>query len=200
MLPVHAIRRGMVAAVPLLLLLATAAPALAHEGREIAGYEVEVGFMNEPVFAGGRSGLEIFVNKEDKPVDGLEQTLEAEVIVGDAKRDLPLSARWGEAGAYESVFIPTVAGPYTFHLTGTIDGTPVDESFTSSPEGFNEVQEATAAQFPVQLPTAAELQAEAQKGQDAAALVTPALVIGVAGLVAGLVAIGLALANRRKAA
>ena len=73
------------------------------------------------------------------------------MIVGETKRDLPLNARWGEAGAYESVFIPTVAGPYTFHLTGTIDGTPVDESFTSSPEGFNEVQEATAVQFPVQL-------------------------------------------------
>ena len=200
MLSAHAIRRGMVAAIPLLLLLATAAPALAHEEREVAGCEVEVGFMNEPVFAGGRSGLEIFVNKDDKPVEGLEQTLKAEVIVGEAKRDLPLNARWGEAGAYESVFIPTVAGPYTFHLTGTIDGTPVDESFTSSPEGFNEVQEATAAQFPVQLPTAAELQAEAQKGQDAASLVVPALVIGVAGLVVGLVAIGLALANRRKPA
>ncbi len=200
MLSAHAIRRGMAAAIPLLLLLLTAAPVLAHEGREIAGYEVEVGFINEPVFVGGRSGLEFFVIKDDKPVEGLEQTLKAEVIVGETKRDLPLNARWGEAGAYESVFIPTVAGPYTFHITGTIDGTPVDESFTSSPEGFNEVKEATAVQFPVQLATAAELQAAAAKGQDAANLVMPALVIGIIALVVGLVAVGLVLANRRKPA
>ncbi len=200
MLSAHAIRRGMAAAIPLLLLLLTAAPVLAHEGREVAGYEVEVGFIDEPVYVGGRSGLEFFVNKDGQPVEGLETTVKAEVIVGDQKRDLPLSTREGEPGAYESVFIPTVAGPYTFHLTGAIEGAAIDESFTSSPEGFNEVQEATALQFPVQLPTAAELEASAQKGEDAAALVVPALVLGGAGLVVGIVAIGLALANRRKPA
>lgn len=200
MLSAHAIRRGMVAAIPLLLLLLTAAPALAHEGREIAGYEVEIGFIDEPVYVGGRSGVEIFVNKDEKPVEGLEQSLKAAVVVGEATRDLPLSTREGEPGAYESVFIPTVAGPYTFHLTGTIEGNPVDESFTSSPQGFNEVQEATALQFPVQLATTAELQAAAAKGQDAANLVMPALVIGIIALVVGLVAVGLVLASRRKPA
>ncbi len=200
MLSAHATRRGTAAAIPLLLLLLTAAPVLAHEGREVAGYEVEVGFIDEPVYVGGRSGLEFFVNKDGQPVEGLETTVKAEVIVGDQKRDLPLSTREGEPGAYESVFIPTVAGPYTFHLTGAIEGAAIDESFTSSPEGFNEVQEATALQFPVQLPTAAELEASAQKGEDAAALVVPALVLGGAGLVVGIVAIGLALANRRKPA
>ena len=76
----------------------------------------------------------------------------------------------------------------------------MDESFTSSPEGFNEVQEATALQFPVQLATTAELQAAAAKGQDAANLVMPALVIGIIALVVGLVAVGLVLASRRKPA
>lgn len=191
------LRRLLAAAFPLLMLLLAAAPVLAHEGREIAGYEVEVGFMNEPVFVGGRSGLEIFVNNEEAPVEGLEASLKAEVIVGGQRRDLPLTTREGEPGAYESVFIPTVAGPYTFHLTGTIEDAAIDESFTSSPTGFNEVQEATALQFPIQLPSAAELQASARKGEDAAGLVMPALVLGVAGLVAGLLAVGLMLANRR---
>lgn len=191
------LRRLLAAAFPLLMLLLAAAPVLAHEGREIAGYEVEVGFMNEPAFVGGRSGLEIVVNKEEAPVEGLEASLKAEVIVGGQRRDLPLTTREGEPGAYESVFIPTVAGPYTFHLTGTIEDAAIDESFTSSPTGFNEVQEATALQFPIQLPSAAELQASARKGEDAAGLVMPALVLGVAGLVAGLLAVGLMLANRR---
>lgn len=197
MFSARVLRRLLAAAFPLLMLLLAAAPVLAHEGREIAGYEVEVGFMNEPVFVGGRSGLEIVVNKEEAPVEGLEASLKAEVIVGGQRRDLPLTTREGEPGAYESVFIPTVAGPYTFHLTGTIEDAAIDESFTSSPTGFNEVQEATALQFPIQLPSAAELQASARKGEDAAGLVMPALVLGVAGLVAGLLAVGLMLANRR---
>ena len=182
---------------PLLVLLFVAAPVLAHEDRDIAGYQVEVGFVGEPVFVGGRSGLEIIVSKDGQPVAGLEQSLLAEVIVGDAKRKLPLSTREGEPGTYESAFIPTVAGPYTFHVSGSIDATAIDETFTSSPEGFSEVQEATALQFPVQLPTEAELMAAANKGGDAAGLVVPAFALGFAGLVVGLVALGLALANRR---
>ncbi len=148
MLSAHAIRHVMVAAIPLFLLLASAAPVLAHEGREVAGYEVEVGFIDEPVYVGGRSGLELFVNKAGAPVEGFEATVKAEVIVGEQKRDLPLSTREGEPGAYQSVFIPTAAGPYTFHLTGAIEGTAIDESFTSSPEGFNEVQEADRPPVP----------------------------------------------------
>ena len=98
------------------------------------------------------------------------------------------------------MFIPTAAGKYTFHLTGTIEGTAIDESFTSSPDGFNEVQEAASGQFPVTLPTAAELSAEAKKGADAASQVTIALALGGAGLVVGLLALGVALAGRRRPA
>ena len=101
-----------------LLLAGLAGPALAHEEREIGGYAVEVGFIDEPVFVGEQSGLELIVNKDDKPVEGLDQTLQAEVIVGDAKRDLPLTAPRSTPGDIQSVFIPTVAGKYTFHITG----------------------------------------------------------------------------------
>jgi len=191
------IRPVLAAAVPLLLLLLLAVPVAAHEARDIAGTEVEVGFIGEPVFVGGRSGLEVLAMKGGTPVEGLEQSLTAEVIVGAQKRNLPLAPIEGEPGAYESVFIPTIAGPYTFHLSGTIEGTAVDETFTSSPTGFNEVQEATALQFPVALATEAELMASAKKGEDAAGMVVPALVLGVLGLVVGLVALGLAVANRR---
>jgi hypothetical protein len=177
-----------------------AGPALAHEEREVAGYDVEVGMINEPVFVGQKSGLEFFVMKGETPVEGLETTLKAEVIYGDAKRDLPITARFDSKGAYESVFIPTAAGKYTFHIFGTIEGNQVDESFTSSPDGFDEVQEAVAGQFPVTLPTAAELSADAKKGADAASQVTIALVLGGAGLLVGLLAVGIALAGRRRPA
>jgi hypothetical protein len=188
-----------VAAAALLVILATGV-ATAHEVRDVAGYQVVVGFIDEPVFVGQKSGLEFFVSQNDQPVDGLEETLEAEVIKDGQTRDLPVEARFGEAGAYESVFFPTAAGAYTFHIFGTIDGTPIDEEFTSSPDGFNEVEELSGGQFPVQFPAQAELVADAEAGADAASQVTIALALGAAGLLVGLVAIGLALAARRRSA
>jgi len=194
------IRAVLAAGLGTALILGLAGTALAHEERDVAGYAVEVGFVGEPVFVGQRTGMELIVHKDDKPISGLDKTLKAEVVFGDAKRDLPLTESEESPGTYTSVFIPTVAGKYTFHIGGDIEGTAVDESFTSSPEGFDEVQEATAGQFPVTLPTTAELADQAKKGADAASQVQIALVLGAAGLIAGLLGIGIALAGRRRQA
>jgi hypothetical protein len=183
-----------------LLLAALAAPTLAHEERDVSGYGLEVGLIGEPVFVGQRSGLEVHVTKDDKPISGLDTTLTAEVIYGDAKRDLPLTEREEDPGWYESVFIPTAAGKYTFHISGTIESNAIDESFTSSPDGFNEVQEATAGQFPNALPTVTELAVDARKGADAASQVPIALALGAGGLIVGLLGIGVGLAGRRRTA
>lgn len=183
-----------------LLLAGLTATALAHEERDVGDYSFEVGLIDEPVYVGQSSGLEFHVTKGDQPVSGLDETMKAEVIFGETKRDLPLTEREEDPGWYQSVFIPTAAGKYTFHLTGTVEGTAIDESFTSSPDGFNEVQEAASGQFPVTLPTTAELSAEAKKGADAASQVTIALALGGAGLVVGLLALGVALAGRRRPA
>ena len=196
----RALRRLGAAGLAGLLAGLVVAPALAHEERDVGDYALEVGFIAEPVYVGERSGLEFHVTKADQPVSGLDQTVKAEVIYGSQTRDLPLTEREEEPGWYESVFIPTAAGRYTFHLTGTIETTPLDESFTSSPSGFDEVQEATSGQFPSTLPTVAELSAAANKGADAASQVTIALVLGGAGLVVGLLALGIALAGRRRPA
>jgi hypothetical protein len=182
------------------LALAFAAPANAHDVRQVGEYRFVVGFIDEPVFTGEKSGLELVVTKGGTPVEGLEKTLTAAVIYGDAQRDLPLSATFGRAGAYESVFIPTSAGPYTFHISGTIQGTPVDASFTSSSTGFDEVEELTAGQFPVQFPAPGELAADAKRGKDAATQMPLALALGAAGTILGLVALGVALAGRRRGA
>jgi hypothetical protein len=182
------------------LVALSAGLASAHEERNVGAYHFEVGFIDEPVYVGDKSGLEFFVHKGDAPVEGLEKTITAEVKYGDQTRPLELNAREGDPGAYESVFIPTAAGAYTFHLTGTVEGQAIDESFTSSPTGFNEVQEVSAGQFPIQFPAPAELAADARAGKDAAAQVTLATGLGAVGVVLGLVGVGLALANRRRPA
>lgn len=182
------------------LTMSTVLPVLAHEERTVGAYDLEVGLIDEPVYVGDRSGLEIHVTKDDKPVEGLDTTLKAQVIFGTQTRDLTLSAREDDPGWYESVFVPTAAGKYTFHLTGTIEGQTIDESFTSSPTGFDEVEEAAVGQFPNVLPTTTEVSVNANKGADAAGQLPLAIGLGAAGAVLGLVALAVSLAGRRRPA
>ena len=144
-----------------LLMLASPLAAEAHETRPIADgkYQIVVGFMNEPVFAGDKSGLEFWVtetsaatpgagDEEGAPVEGLEETFQAEVIFEDQIMALPLSAAFDEPGRYGSVFFPTAPGDYTFRIYGSINGAEIDESFTSGPETFGAVEDPAPLQFP----------------------------------------------------
>ena len=182
------------------LLLLAAAPALAHQQVSFDGYDLEIGMINEPVFVGDKSGLEFSVMKDSQPVTGLETTLKATTTYNGQTRDLPLDARDDAPGWYESYFIPTAAGGYTFHIYGTIEGNAFDQTFNATPDGYGPVDEASGNQFPNTLPSVAELADQAAKGADASGKVTIALGVGAAGLVVGLIGIGLALAGRRKPA
>ena len=179
------------------LVTATGVPVLAHEERQIGDLTLVVGFIDEPVFTGQKSGLEVMITHAGAPVEGAEATLDAEVTYAGETRALTVSPRFGEPGWYESVFFPTAAGAYTFRLFGEVDGEPIDESFTSSPDGFSEVEEAASGQFPVVLPPAGEIAADAQAGAGAAGQATLGLILGAAGLLVALVALGLTLARRR---
>jgi hypothetical protein len=144
-------------------LLAMPSAALAHDSRVIADgqYQIVIGFMNEPVFAGDKSGLEFWVTEvgsatpaageeaEGTPVEGLEETLQAEVIYEDQTMELPLTAKFDEPGGYYSVFFPTESeGDYSFRIFGAIDGTEVDETFTSGPETFGPIRDPEPLRFP----------------------------------------------------
>ena len=170
---------------------------LAHESRDIDDITMVVGFLEEPVYSGQKSGLDLRITHDGEPVEGLEETLQAEVTFDGQSRDLEISPQFGEPGAYRSVFFPTAAGPYTFHIFGEIDGEPIDESFTSGPDTFSEVQDVTGGQFPVVLPAAGDTARDAEAGAGAAGTATLALIVGGAGLLAGLVALGLGMARRR---
>jgi hypothetical protein len=128
----------------------------AHESRDVADgqYHLVVGFLNEPVAVGDKSGLDLRVSKPDPtgtpdaeggtagiPVEGLETTLQAEVLYGDQKMALTLEPRFGEPGAYAGWFYPNAAGTYAFHIFGTIEGVAIDETFTSGPDTFGDIEE-----------------------------------------------------------
>ena len=124
----------------------------AHEHRKVADdtYELTIGFINEPAYQNQQNGLSLRVVTIDgeKPVEGLVDTLEAEVIYGDQSMTLELEPVFNDPGHYQAIFFPTATGAYTFHITGEIDGNEIEETFESGPETFSEVEPIEPLQFP----------------------------------------------------
>lgn len=133
----------------LIALTAAITPSVARETRSIADrFTVEIGFVNEPAIQADTNGLWLRVVEGEQPVTGLEQTLQAEVIYGDAVRALPVIPSTDEPGTYTSTFIPVQPGDYTFRISGTIADVAIDETFTSAPEGVAPVDPRIDYEFP----------------------------------------------------
>lgn len=136
----------------------------AHEHRDVADgqYELTVGFLEEPAYVGLKNGLSLAVEEktaaatpaadgeqpEGEPVEGLSDALTAEVIYGDQSMELELEPVFGDPGSYQAIFFPTATGDYSFRISGEIDGEAIDETFTSGPETFAEVEPIEPLMFP----------------------------------------------------
>lgn len=134
----------------LLILMMSFMPlCLAHESRSAGKYTVIVGFVNEPAFNGAMNGLDLRVTKDGKPVEGLEQTLKAEVSHKDSAKPLALTLRkrYKQPGVYAGYFLPEKPGAYTFHVTGTLEGRPFDQTFKPG-KGFHDVEDSAPLRFP----------------------------------------------------
>lgn len=179
-----------------LLTLLTAGTAGAHGHEHVGPYELVIGFRVEPAVQGEVNGLDLRVtnHETEEPVLGLEETLQAEISFGGATMPLTLRPRFGQDGAYTADVLPTEAGDYTFRIFGSIEGTPVDLSMTSSPDTFSSVATKAAISFPAPEATAAELAAATAAAQQQARI---ALTVGVAGALLGLAGLGVALASLR---
>jgi len=160
----HRIVRSLSVAAISALLVALAAPlALAHEERSQGDLEMAVGFGTEPAYVGQPNSVQLILVHDGKPVKDLGDTLSVEVVFGD-EDPLPLSlepffeiGEFGTPGDYRAWFIPTSVGRYTFHFTGTIDGEDVDQTFSSGPKTFSDVESGTDIMYPAQPPTTIEL-------------------------------------------
>ena len=132
------------------LLVLTVAPLVAHEGREVGEYAIEFGWRLEPAYTDLLNGPELYIDEHDTetPVEGLESTLQLEVSFGPASKTLTLHPVIGEPGYYTADLIPTRPGDYTFHLTGTIGDTAVDETFSSADGEFSTVEPIDDIRFP----------------------------------------------------
>nr|MBA2371416.1 hypothetical protein [Chloroflexota bacterium] len=127
-------------------------PGSAHERRNLGPYQVVVGWLGEPAFAGVMNAVDFRVtdtrSTPAKPVEGLEKTLTVEVFQGGSITPFsaPFRARFGTPGAYAADILPTRAGDYRFVVKGKIETLDVNETFESGPGRFDEIRPATALQ------------------------------------------------------
>jgi nucleoid-associated protein YgaU len=147
-------------------LLLVAGVADAHIVKTFGKYTVALGWVHEPTYVGEQNAVQVVIkDAAGKAITDLNDgDLKVTVAVGGQTSDpLPLLNTFdpdtglGVAGDYEAPIIPTAPGDYTFHLTGTIDGTPVDETATSSDSTFNSAIDATGIQFPNKLPALTDI-------------------------------------------
>ncbi len=174
--------------------------AYAHERRMVGAYQFVVGWLTEPAYVGQLNALDLRVTDTRQnpaaPVSGLEKTLTADVAAGGLTPfPLAVTARFGTAGAYNGVVMPTVKGTYTFHITGKIDTTNIDEKFTSGPNTFGDIEDTAAVQYPQKVPVADELGKRLDSIQSGTDQTRILAIVAVALAVVGLG--GAALARRR---
>ncbi|HEY8657220.1 MAG TPA: hypothetical protein VIN34_10855 [Candidatus Limnocylindria bacterium] len=182
-------------------LAAVAAPASAHEDRTVGPYRLDVGFATEPAYAGQPNALylEVTDTRDDKPVEGLEKTLKAEVSFGGlAALPLTLTPRFGQPGVYAGQFIPTKPGSYIFHLTGKIGTQDIDEKFESGPSRFNDVTGPGALQYPEKVPGGSDLGRTLSDLRSDIDQLRLLAIAGVAVAIAIAIAVPLALSRRRR--
>jgi hypothetical protein len=149
----------------------------AHEGREVGEYVIEIGWRIEPAYTGLMNGPEVTITQhgsedeaehtepeattepegehtdveaeeESSGVEGLDETLQIEVIFGPASRTLNLHPVFNEPGHYTADLIPMLPGDYIFRVFGTIEGFEVDETFSASDGQFSSVEPIEDIQFP----------------------------------------------------
>jgi len=145
---------------------ALAPVAAAHEAFTVGAYSIEIGWLFEPTYVGQPNAVQFTIHgKDDKPVTDLGAN-DIAVVVSTAGTDSPslsfdpafdLADGDGTFGEYDAAIVPTAPGDYTFHITGSIHGTALDITGTSSADTFNSVVGSTDLEFPVNVPELGEV-------------------------------------------
>lgn len=181
------------AVVAVIAVLLNAGVVSAHEHRQVNGYTIQVGFAVEPALVDEVNGLYLSVvqgeDNEGTPVEGLEETLQAEIIYGEERKQLDLRPVSDEPGVYTADVIPTKTGAYSFRIWGTLGGNEIEETFTSGPETFAEIRPKDELIFP------SEINATDGSGGESSSdtLTITAVVLGALGLLAGVAGVVIAL-------
>ena len=191
--------------------VAFAGPASAHERRTVGAVQFVVGWGDEPAYNGFKNSVQLTISEANggAPVTDITDTLKVEVVKGSDKMTVPLTPNFrvgafGMPGDYRAWITPTRAGAYSFHVTGTIRGQNVDETFSSSKTTFNDIEDVATIEFPAKDPSTGQLatridrevprldSATSQAKDDAGTARTLALLglaVGVVGVLVGAAAL-----------
>jgi hypothetical protein len=174
------LRASAVAAATLLALATSFAVASAHYVFTAGKYRIAIGWQNEPssgtdTYVGEQNAIQVFIDtptasdSHGTPVSTLNQDcthpdFQVTVTVGSTTSSPFCPAPTydhdtgnGRLDEYDYPLIPTVVGTYTFHIFGTINGTPVDQKVTSGPTTFDSIGDAISVEFPVAVPAVAQV-------------------------------------------
>jgi len=154
-------------ALPLVLLLWPTA-ASAHEVRQVGKIKMTVGWQHEPTYAGAENAVQVFLHDAaGKPIDDLGNptSLVVRVVYGSQPPSAPLDLEpsWdpdtglGTHGEWDAALTPTEPGTYSFLFTGSVEGQPINQKFTSSDSTFDDVQSPSSIEYPTKTQSNAEL-------------------------------------------
>lgn len=148
------------------LLCLSVGGAAAHVIERAGAYTVALGWQHEPAYVDAQNAVQAIVtDAAGKAVTDLgAEDLTVVVSTGGQQSaaltfnsDFDEDTGLGTPGEYDAQLIPTSPGAYTFHLKGTIHGAAIDVTETSSETTFNAVTGTADVEFPVKLPTLAEV-------------------------------------------
>jgi hypothetical protein len=185
-------RRTFLRALGALLLLASLSVPLvasAHQTVTDQGYDIEYGWVNEPVIINQPNAVVINITKHSDTTTDTQAT-PADVDVSG----LVISASYGgqvktlalqplaedTPGQFVAPMMPTVAGKYSIQLSGKIDGNAID-TIQVEPE---EAQTPDVVQFPKVADASAALTTQLAAAQSQA---STAQTIAIVGVVLGLI-------------
>jgi hypothetical protein len=173
-------RASAIAASALVALTSSFAVASAHYVFTAGRYRIAVGWQFEPAsgsdtYVDAPNAIQVFIdvasldNPHGTPVSTLNgdcthPDFQVTVTVGSTTSTpfCPSPVHDTDTGngrldEYDYPLIPTVVGTYTFHVFGTINGTPLDQRITSGPTTFDSIADSSSAEFPVPVPAVAAI-------------------------------------------
>ena len=186
-----------------LLLLAGVPPASAHERKTSGPYTLTIGWGDEPAFTGFRNAVELDVVETAggaaPDLSGAAMTVD--VTFGDQHVALPLRPVFRQPGKLRAFLVPTRAGTYTFHFSGTIKGLAIDVTSTCSETTFACVADVAAIQFPAKDPSTGQLAERMDRAlpraEGASGSASTARAIAIGALVVAALALAAAVRSRR---
>ena len=189
-------RLRLAALVAVVLMISVPSAALAHERRDVSGYQFVVGWIGEPALEGQKNGVDLRITQADKPVEGVEKTLQVEILhkASGTKKTFALRTIFRDPGHYTADIIPTAPGQYEMRFFGKVGSAEVNETFISGPGRYGDIEPTTELAFPVAAPQVREVAGSAKQALDAAQsaedAASMARMIGIVGVVIGVVGLG----------